>query len=274
MAFLRRVELSVGANGSGLLISELDVSFEVTRTVSLAANTAEFTVYNAKESTRNKVLTKGNNIICRAGYEDEGIKTIFIGNITEARSTKSGPDWVTEVKAASIRAIKDILEYTVISSSYSAGTRISRVIEDVANAANLVVSGTANASFTLLNGWVYAGSFRGAMDYLKKVLNPRKLGIYVDNDEMVIYKLNNKDSKFGSTYLTYTSGLISVESKGENEDGKKPVSITSILIPTMQPNGLVTVKTDQVSGTYIIEKVVHKGNNFGGDFVSEVEAIV
>ena len=82
MAWGRIVELSVGSEGEGLLISDLDIDFKVIKSLTFADNYAEFRIYNAKEETRTKILKKGNNLIFKAGYEDEAVNTLFVGNIS------------------------------------------------------------------------------------------------------------------------------------------------------------------------------------------------
>ena len=99
MAWGRITTLTVGFQGSGFIVSDLDMDFEVNRSITLSENTAEFTIYNAKESTRKEVLKQGANVIFEAGYEDETVSTLFAGNITYSSSMKKGMDWVTEIKA-------------------------------------------------------------------------------------------------------------------------------------------------------------------------------
>ena len=91
-----------------LSLSWLDVTFEVVRTYETTANTAIINIYNAKEETRNKILTKGSNVVLKAGYEDEGnIGGIFFGTIIESLTKKQGGVITTTVNAQDIFANKE-----------------------------------------------------------------------------------------------------------------------------------------------------------------------
>ena len=211
MAFNRVVELSVGENGRGLLFSQLDIDFRIEKTTTLANNTAEFTIYNAKEATRKDVLKKGNNLIFSIGYEDEAIGTVFVGNITSSLSHKSGNTWITKIKASSIRSKDQPLQVIPIALSYGVNTPISQPLDILANAAGLVVSGITNiTNIRMSNGWVYAGTFGGALRYIKAILDSNNIGMYIDNNEIVIYKIGVA-SRFKTVLLSYTGGLLSVK---------------------------------------------------------------
>ena len=274
MAFGRKVNLSIGSQGRGLLISDLDIDFRVTRSTTFSENTAEFTIYNAKEQTRKEILRKGNNVLFSAGYRDEVVGNIFIGNITESVSYRSGTEWITKIEAVSARSETQPLTAVNVSLSYASNTQMKQVVRDLSVYTGLPIFGLANINFTLINGWVFVGSVRSAFDYVREILEDNGLGIYFDNSQIVIYRLGIQDSRFGVTFLTYNNGLLSVQEKTETGEDKKKISFKSLLISSIQPNGLVTIRTDKIAGTFFVEKVTHSGKNYGGgsDFTTEGEA--
>lgn len=279
MAFERVVELSVGEGGGlGLLISDLHIDFDIERSITFSENSASFVVYNAKNSTRNKVLKKGNSIVFKAGYQDQGIGTLFIGNITEAQSRREGPDWITDIQASAIRSDKKPLENTTITTAYAPGALLSSVVAEIGVAIGLVVLGSENASIPLNNGWVFAGTVKGALDYCNKVLKDNDAAIFIDNNTIVIYKTDGSTSVFSGVVLDYTSGLISVEKIIETTDKKKRkenrIGFTSLLVPKLKPNGLLKIQNvPENAGSYLIEKVHFIGNNYGGEFNCDGEAV-
>ncbi len=286
MAWDRKIEMIVGAGGTGLEISGLDVEFRVERSMKLSENFAQFKIYNAKASTRNEVLKKDNGVVFKAGYDDEGISTLFIGQIAQAISGKDGVDWVTDVRAVSSRGKNKKIDTIPLSLSYTAGTTIASVIRDVAQALGLVVNGASNATFRLLNGWVYTGTSNGALRYIQDFLTNEGLGLYFDNDELVVFKIGEA-SKFEIVYLTYTGGLLNVQDvteppkesqgtqkkRGKIPKVKKRVRYESLLIPQLQINAPVVLKGTSHDGTYINDKVTYEGDNFGGDFKCTGEAV-
>jgi hypothetical protein len=278
MAFKRVIELTVGADGTGLLISDLNVEFNITRSITFEENIAEFIIYNAKEDTRKQVLREGNNLIFKAGYEDEGIGTIFIGNITKSISTLSGPDWITRVESATIQTSKKPLTNNYISLSYSADTPLSQPLQDIASSIGLGLFGIENVIGIILeNGFTFAGSARNALVTLNKKLKTEERALYADNEELVIYRLDQKTSRFSPILLDYESGLLKIDdiTEKDNQTKKNPrrVSIETILIPKLQPLVLAKVKnTSSLDGVYFAEKVITAGDNFGGPFNMTTEA--
>jgi hypothetical protein len=283
MAWDRLTKLSIGNQSTGVIVSDLDIDFDVQRSITLAENTAHFNIYNAKESTRRDILVQGASIIFEAGYKDETSSSIFGGNITEVSTRKVGTDWITEIKAIAGRGSAIKLENIDVSISYSAGTVINRPIMDIAALVGLVVHGIANATVILSNGFVFAGSVNGALRYLKDVLYSFGINMYIDNYELVIHRIGTP-SRFNVVLLSYTGGLLTIEditesqtqadtSISKREDIKKRLKFTSLLISQLQINSPVTFRTENVSATYILEKIRFHGNNYGGDFNCEGEVV-
>lgn len=264
MAFRRVIKLSVGSNATGLLISGLDMDFRIEKSTDLANNTAEFTIYNANETTRKNVLKKGNNTLFDLGYEDEAIASMFAGNITQSVSTKTGNTWITNVKASSILSKDKPLETITVSLSYNPGSLLSSPLRILGSLSGLLISGIENIkSLTLPNGWVYAGTFGGALRYIKAILDTNKIGMYIDNNEIVIYNIGTA-SRYKTVLLSYTGGLTSIKDITKADEKVKRVSFTSLIIPQIRVNGLISViNTDTNDGSYIVDKFIAEGANYG-----------
>lgn len=278
MAFKRIIELSVGSDGTGLLISDLHMEFNIERSNTISENIAEFIIYNARERTRKNILRKGNNIIFKYGYEDESIGTLFIGNITDSKSMQSGSDWVTTITSAAIQSQNTAITNKYVTLSYAEDTLLSKPLEDIANILGLFVYGLDNAAINLENGFTFVGSTRGALKYCEKVLKAHDVALFVDNNTIVIFKIGGRTSRFSPVYLDYNSGLINVDdiTEHDNQSKEKPkrISFRSLIIPKLHPNGLIVIpKKNKLEGTYLIEKVNFSGDNFGGSNECNGEAI-
>lgn len=271
----------MGSDGLGLLISDLDVEFNIVRSITFEENIAEFVVYNAREDTRKDVLKEGFNLIFKAGYKDEikgnEFPAIFIGNITKSTSVREGSDWVSRIEAASIRSSQQPLENTYLSLSYAPNTRLDTPLNEIANALGLAPFGFENAQINLQNGFVFSGSARGALNYCKGILEAGGRSIYIDNTEIVVYNTAQRSSRFTAVFLDYDSGLLSVEEDtdfdNQSPEAPKRIIFESLIIPKLKPNGLVTIQSDNVNGSFIMDKVEFIGDNFGGDFMCRGEAV-
>ena len=277
MAFIREIELIVGQGDVGLEIAKLDIDFDISRSTTQANNTATFTVYNAKESTRTEILKKDSNIRFKAGYADEGnIGIIFFGTVDKVNSKKQGVDWITTIQAKDISSNQEGLANRSFNFSYKKGSNLSQVINDLAGILSIPVAGVENANIKLNNGFVFVGTLNNLIRKINKTLQVDETQLYFDSNEMVIFKQGGKSSKFGVTRITPSSGLIGTVEKVNNEnedDTRARVNMTVLMNPKLRPNGLINVSSSGLNGSYILEKVRFYGNNYGGDFLVDLEAV-
>ena len=81
------------------------LELEITRNTLASTNETSLTITNLGSNTRNWLFKDRYNLTqywqmqLRAGYEGNNLFTLFLGNIMEAYSTKSGPDWKTKINA-------------------------------------------------------------------------------------------------------------------------------------------------------------------------------
>jgi hypothetical protein len=277
MAFNRLIELKV-TNQANIVtdMADLEIEWSIERSISFSENSAEFTIFNAKEDTRKKVLKEGNNIVFSYGYEDENVGSnkelgnIYSGNIKTAASGQTGTDWITTIQATTQMGKNKKIENVYVRLSYGPGTSVISPLKEIANRLELVLIGESNANIKMPNGYTFVGAARSGLKYIKEILRANNAEMYTDNNEIVIYKKSPRTSRFTPVFLDYESGLLNINdiTDYDNKDKNNPkrVSIESIIIPKFQPNGIVTIaNTGKLEGTYFIEKMTIEGNNFGGD---------
>jgi hypothetical protein len=279
MAVGRAIELTVGQNnGLTLLISDLNISFDISRSYKLESNTATFTIYNAKKETRDNILKKDNNIVLKAGYDDEGTGIIFSGIIFDVRSKKTATEWVTEIIANDFGANNRNLFKETINNAYKEGIPITMVINDIVGILGITVNGLENASQIIMNNAkVFSGLLKDVIKNIENILKVNGVGLYFDSNEMVIYNLGQKTSTFGVVSISPTSGLIGeIEEITDNskDDKKRRYALTYLMNAKVKPNTLIQLKSANVNGLFIVEKIDVKGDNFGGsDYGMRIEVV-
>ncbi len=83
----------------------LTLNFDIVRNTLASANTARFTIYNLKQTTRRDIYkdrwdtTLYRQLKLQAGYLGQpALPTIFQGNIQRAYSQRRGSDWTTDLE--------------------------------------------------------------------------------------------------------------------------------------------------------------------------------
>ena len=216
MAFKRIANLYVGNfdNGNdkskGYEISGLDFSFDIERSTEWFANKARFTVYNASKNTINQILTGGSSIIFSGGYEDQKVGNIFIGQIGFVDSEKKGDDEITTICCASGRGGTYQLARVGVSISFPAGSKMVTVLDWISQFCNMAFKGRENISeIVFTNKVIHAGDVASFFRKINDCLASCGAGCYVDNNEIIVYKLFGSVSRFNYASLTFGSGLIS-----------------------------------------------------------------
>lgn len=271
MAFDRTLKLTVESEGNKLTdISKLHIQFNIDRNRKFEENSAEIVVINAAESTRKEILKKGNAVVLNAGYSDEGNAVIFSGNITKSDSKQQGPDWMTTIQSQFSQSIKKKKSNFPVTLSFARDTLLSTVLNQISVTMGLTLVGSENANINLDNGYVFVGSARGALNYCQGILKANNARLYRDNTSIIIYNIDSRPTRFEPVFLGYASGLLNAEDITDDDTQEKKqkrrIGFDSILIPKLQPNGVVTIASSNINGTFIIDSLNFSGDNFGGSF--------
>lgn len=279
MAFIRKIELAIGPFGvvTDTLVSDLDLEFDIERSIDTEYNTANFTIYNAKEETRNNVLKSGETLRFKAGYEDEGgaFGGIFTGNIVESVSFRRDINWITEIKAYDIGKISQRKNFILTTVSYKSKTPITTVVKDLAGSLSIPVTGIRNIIGNLNNGFSYTGNITGLINAVKKLLLPQDLGVFIDDSEIVIYNKTTREGLYGTLYITPYNGLIggvTIKEDKEKQSNKKRITFTTLLNYNIRPNKVIVLQNTSVEGTFYVDKVRFHGGLRSDAFFAEVEA--
>ena len=322
MAFKRVAKLFVGnfSDGNkknlGYELSGLDFSFDVTRSIYWFENKAKFTVYNCSKETANNIMTGGASVIFEGGHEDTQTGIIYMGQIGYAYTQKKGVDRTTHLFCTGSRGGEYQLARVGISFSYPKETSIIDILDRVSAYCNMSFKGRENVGDIYIERpFIYSGDVPKLLRQINVILNGYGAGCYLDNNEIIVYRLYGDKSEFNSALLTYDNGLLSctrvrdesvneinyradlpywtgyagmteIQRKASEEkiaadlakkkelNSRDCIKFTSILRSDLTPNTLATVidEDEDVNATYLIERCVFSGNNFGGDFKVECEA--
>ena len=179
MAFERKMELLVGVfkdaavkanvgnadakpEQTGYLVDGLDYEFDITRSTDYYKDTATFTIYNPNDETIQNIMTAGCSVIFRAGYEDEDMATIFVGQIAMAYPEDDGPETTKLVLICkSQRGAQYPLQRTYITSLVEEGKSYYDVLKLIADYVGVALSGAEKLKDRKLDaGYIINGNIR------------------------------------------------------------------------------------------------------------------
>lgn len=203
-------QISGGANVIDL--SELDIDFQVTRSVEWYDNEAIITVRNPAPSTINRLMTDGNSVILQAGYNDEhNVKNIFVGQIAVAAPKRSGKDVELVLTCVQARGAFYQLARLNCAVSFSKGTKIRDCLQNLCDYAGIVLR-SGNRSF-MSKGieWPFrcSSSFTDVIrEFSERIIFPmEKCKLYLDNNELIVFGMDNTIA-LEELYLNHDGGLL------------------------------------------------------------------
>jgi hypothetical protein len=271
--FQRRLVVRVGTR----FLEAFDVSFSITRTLDYSQNTAQIAIYNLSADTRRDLQSRtGAGVNCEvlAGYsEDKEPARMFLGDLRVISSKRQGPDWVTTLESGD----GDTVKQTEVVGSWGEGTSVKRVITELGGqltvAGGNLVAALTGVSDKPLDGPLSV-SGRGD-DALANQLDKLDLEHSWQDQELQVVKKNVQAGGTAVLLSAETGMLDSPEVQGIRGFIRVPiVGVRSLLNPYIRPGGLIRIDSPNWSGLCTARRVVHTGNSFGGDWFTEVEAMV
>ena len=219
MAFGREIRLYVGnfnkGNDSGenaLDMSELDMEFEVTRSIEWYENGATITVFNPSPDALNTLMNEGNSVILKAGYRDENnLRNIFVGQIAMASPQRDGKDIVVVLTCVSARGAFYQLARLNCSVAFSRGKVIRDCLQELCDYAGIVLrSGDDDVMRKTLEVPFRASQNFSALieSFSRDVLFPyHRVKVYLDNNELIVIGLDNT-IRLEEVVLNHDTGLL------------------------------------------------------------------
>lgn len=289
----RKVQVVVGKAGTGLLIENLRVKFEVAKTVESAPNVAVIKIYNLHPDNEAKIKNEFDEVILNAGY-DGAMQLVFRGNIKHVYRYREGNDYITEIEGGD--GDKDFRK-AVMNETLAAGTTTGQLV-DRAVGTFKSTGGTTKGYVGVqdkarIRGKVISGNTR---DVLNDVARESGANWSIQDGQLTIVGANTV-MPGEAIVIRADTGML-----GAPEINDKGIAVKCLMNPQLKVNGAIMLDNNGIKakrvkaqalatkrekeeakdkdpvrldpdGVYKVLKLTHKGDTRGQDWVSEIECI-
>lgn len=257
---------------------DFDMSFTAVKTAKPEPNTCDLKLYNLSADERGalagtplvkvaakkgpgKHQHKGIPVRITAGYEDADC-VIWQGDLRTVQSTRSGPDWVTELGTGDG---EQAYQRSRVNLSFGRGTPIATVFTRLATAVGL---GVGNLPLYLArlalspvvaqltaHGIVLSGS---ASDLLTNLTH--SVGLEWSIQDGVLQFSERGLPTVGQVVLVSPlTGMVG----DPTVDNEGVLTVQMLMIPNIVPASVIVVASATVNGNYRIEKATYEGDSSG-----------
>lgn len=219
MALGRVIKLFVGnfqkGNKVGELdaydLSALDIEFDVNRSIEWYENEATIKVYNPSSETLAMLMNEGNSVLLQAGYEDEQVGNIFVGQIALVQPVRNGTDIAVTITCVTSRGAFYQLARLNCAMSFKKGTPLKTCLQNLCDYGQIVLrSGNSELlSQPIRWGFTFSGTFTEVVRYFSEnhLFPMTAMSLYLDNNEMIVFGNGNK-IELEEIALDYDNGLL------------------------------------------------------------------
>jgi hypothetical protein len=256
--------------GTALSIEGLRVQFTVAKALTKNPNSAEISVFNLAKKSRAAIHEQGLGVLLQAGYEDNQA-VIFSGLTREIDFTTQGPDIITKIRSGDATSQLN----TPVSQSFKPGTTMADVAKTLIGSMGAQEGNLPDFASEMSEQYVSGASLHGAGGRnLQWVLAKAGLTYSIQDGRVQVLKPDGS-TKQEAYKLSADTGLLGSPEHGVKPKKGKPrlLKVKSLLLPQLMPGRRIVMDSKEIKGTFVVQKLTHRGDTHEGDWVSEMEVV-
>lgn len=260
-----------------LTFSELQIQAGITYSTTAAAQKAEFKIYNLSADNLNRITTQ-STVILKAGYAtDQVLPIIFVGQVNNVSSSKTGPDNITVLRCTDgAKALRE----TNYKVTYPKGKTYQFILDDVLAKINSVgvplgeFQSSERTSKVIPRAVSYNTNLPAILEELGKTLGYR---IYQNLGSINLIPDDSDDRQtVVDVFARNVKGTVSATDDKSGKTTTSPsarpagVKFTTFLNGNIVVGAKVNMKEGKSEGTYLASSVTHKLDFRGSAWDTEV----
>lgn len=260
--FNRKAAVAFGPRGGlGRAFTDLRIQFKIEKTLESSPNKAEIRITNLSRDSRSIAEKEKQFLRLEVGYGDQ-LESIYSGDIARAITSLEGADYVTAFETGDGEIA---YQSSRIDVSFAEGTSLVDIFKKVVSSFSGAAPDLSAIKDERVNGGLtLTGLSRSHMD----ALTARQGLQWSIQDGQVQILPAGGNTKNQAVLLSSDSGLIGIPKKKD-----KGIEGVSLLQPKIKPGGLIQIKSKNINGFFVVQKVVHAGDTHGPEWNSLFEAL-
>jgi len=266
-------------DGEARTITQLRVSFEITKSILSFPNIARITLYNPNQDTLSALEEKYTRIVLNAGYEGD-LRLLFKGEVRNVFQSKNGRDRVLTIYSGDG---EQSWQNATFNKTFSEKLSVSSAIEEVLKTFSDINIGSLEGLPEVadkIGGQTLSGSSKDIMDTFADEYG---FSWSIQDGEIIITPDEEPLQGDEAVLVSAATGMI-----GSPTITEIGVDVTTLLNPRMLPNRAFKVesvnaevaignlffrnlKRTNGEGVYKIQEVNFKGDSRDGDWLSSVK---
>lgn len=246
------------------------IAFEIAKTIGQEANTLKVSIYNLSRSNRAELVKSGQNIEVEAGYSGN-FEVVGIANVNRVLIEHNPPNIITTLEAADgVRTLRDV----TLSLSFKGPVTVDRILDEVAEKMGI---GRVDTGADVKGQYIHGFSFSGkAKEALNKLTAKANVIWSIQNNDLVIFDRFNSNLE-RVVLLTPQTGLIDSPQALEDDDASETraknrgYKVRSLLNPKIEVGNLLKLESQDVTGQFRIDSVVHTCDTRANEWMTEAE---
>lgn len=268
--YLRDVSLVL--NGGALVIRDLKVSFNVSKSLSAENNSASFQIWNLTAANRSRFKQEFREVEFYAGYTPpqggSNVGLIFKGFLRDVEHNDDETEIITSIECGD--GDKGTRKGTV-AKTHPTGTKPKTIIDDVVNEMPEITPGEMKGLDDLPASLRPVVTMGGGVRELDKLARSGKFYWTINNGQLET--MGEKDTIGATTIISQQTGMLGVPSVTD-----KGVNVEVLLEPQIAPGRQIDIRSETVEmndagGLLRAHNVTFSGDNRNGDFKVAIEAV-
>ncbi|RLI74128.1 hypothetical protein DRP05_10620 [Archaeoglobales archaeon] len=242
-----------------LTIDDFDIFFRVKGKANEAA-TAEITIFNLSEATRQEIKA-GSPLVLIAGYRDD-YGVVFQGTVKRAEMTIEGADVATEIIAVdNLADLKKKIKITVPE-----GTDFADIAKRVFQQAGIAIGKIDSTNYSIKRPLTFSDA---GLLVLSQLAEETGYTYFVQDGKAYFVK---KDNIIEQIILNSETGLLEVTRvEDENEEQQEKYKVKSLLIWKGKLDTRIKLESIKISGRFKV--VAYEHACMQDEYYSEFEVV-